>query len=120
MAAEFSPTSAYAAITWSIIKNLKLDLSTEYQSKWAIYTDAKAYSGELDPAIYRNWQDGFNLWHARLSYEWKIKKIKGELSFSVRNIFGKQYMAFTEPDPDGNSYHPGPSRELFGNIKIRF
>ncbi|MCX6330177.1 MAG: TonB-dependent receptor, partial [Bacteroidia bacterium] len=65
----------YAAITWSIIKNLKLDLATEYQSKWAIYTDAKAYSGELDPAIYRNWQDGFNLWHARLSYEWKIKKI---------------------------------------------
>jgi iron complex outermembrane receptor protein len=110
----------YAAITWSIIKNLKLDLATEYQSKWAIYTDAKAYSGELDPAIYRNWQDGFNLWHARLSYEWKIKKIKGEFSFSVRNIFGTQYMAFTEPDPDGNSYHPGPSRELFGNIKIRF
>jgi hypothetical protein len=29
-------------------------------------------------------------------------------------------MAFTEPDPDGNAYHPGPAREFFGNIKINF
>ncbi len=28
-------------------------------------------------------------------------------------------MAFTEPDPDGNSHQPGPGREIFGNLKIR-
>jgi hypothetical protein len=32
----------------------------------------------------------------------------------------KKYMAFTEPDPDGNSYQPGPGREIFGSIKIKF
>jgi hypothetical protein len=29
-------------------------------------------------------------------------------------------MAFTEPDPDGNSYQPGPGREFFGTLKISF
>jgi len=38
----------------------------------------------------------------------------------VRNLTGAKYMAFTEPDPDGNAYHPGPSREFFGNIRINF
>jgi len=46
-----------------------VSLGTEYQSKWAIYTDAKVYNGELDPTIYQNWQEGFNLYHARISYQ---------------------------------------------------
>lgn len=110
----------YAEAVYSINKNFKLSLGTEYQSKWAIYTDAKAYHGELDPSIYRNWQDGFNLYHARLAYQWKFKGLKGECSLSCRNFTGEKYMAFTEPDPDGNSYQPGPGRELFGNIQISF
>jgi iron complex outermembrane receptor protein len=110
----------YGEADYYINKNFKVTLSTEYQSKWAIYTDSKAYSGELDPAIYQNWQDGFNLWHVRASYMWKLWKIEGELSFYARNIFDAQYMAFTEPDPDGNSYQPGPGREFFGSLKIRF
>ena len=81
-------------------------MGTEYQSKWAIYTDAKAYNGELDPAIYQNWQKGFNLYNARISYQWNKLGLKGECSISARNIFGAEYMAFTEPDPDGNSYQP--------------
>jgi iron complex outermembrane recepter protein len=110
----------YAEAEYYINKNFRLDLSTEYQSKWAIYTDAKAYSGELDPSIYQNWQDGFNLWHLQASYLWKLWKLNGELDFTVRNIFDASYMAFTEPDPDGNSYQPGPGREFFGSLKIRF
>ena len=110
----------YAEIVYSVTRKLTLSLASEYQSKWAIYTDAKAYSGELDPAIYQNWQDGFNLYHARVSYSWKIKGVKGECSIFVRNLTGAKYMAFTEPDPDGNSYQPGPSREIFGNIKVNF
>ena len=110
----------FAEIVYSINKNFKISFSTEYQSKWAIYTDAKAYNGELDPTIYQNWQDGFNLYHARISYQWKYKGLQGECSIFTRNIFGSEYMAFTEPDPDGNSYQPGPKREIFGSLKIQF
>ena len=116
-----SPTHQfYSEASWSVNNHLKFTLATEYQSKWAIYTDPKAYFGELDQAIYQNWQKGFNLFHARVSYELSIGKIKGECSIFARNIFASKYMAFTEPDPDGNAYHPGPSREFFGNIKIVF
>ncbi len=110
----------YAELRYKINKNFTLSLGTEYQSEWAIYTDAKAYNGELDPAIYQNWQDGFNLYHARVSYYWKFKGLNGEVSLSARNFTGATYMAFTEPDPDGNSYQPGPKQEFFAAVKIRF
>jgi len=29
-------------------------------------------------------------------------------------------MAFTEPDPDGNSYQPGPGREGFLGLTVTF
>jgi len=29
-----------------------------------------------------------------------------------------QYIAFTEPDPDGNSYQPGPEREFFVGVRV--
>ena len=110
----------YSEVVYSFFKSFKLSLGTEYQSKWAIYTDSKAYNGELDQAIYHNWQKGFNLYNARISYQWNKWGIKGECSISARNLFGEEYMAFTEPDPDGNSYQPGPAREFFGNILIKF
>ncbi len=110
----------YAEVVYSVNKHFAVSLGTEYQSKWAIYTDAKAYNGELDPTIYQNWQDGFNLYHARVSYQWNLLGLKGECSLSARNFTGAKYIAFTEPDPDGNSYQPGPEKEFFGNIKIRF
>jgi len=110
----------YAELTYKINKNFRVSLGTEYQSEWAIYTDAKAYNGELDPAIYQNWQDGFNLYNAKLVYLWEYKGLTGEISLSARNITGETYMAFTEPDPDGNSYQPGPKQEFFGGIKIKF
>jgi iron complex outermembrane receptor protein len=110
----------YAEAVYSFNNKIKISLGAEYQSKWAIYTDAKAYNGELDPAIYQNWQEGFNLYHARVSYSWHIQGLKGECSIYARNFTGAKYMAFTEPDPDGNAYQPGPGREFFCNIKIKF
>jgi len=110
----------YSEIVYSPIKNIQISLGSEYQSEWAIYTDSKAYNGELDPAIYQNWQDGFNLFHARISYSWNLLGLNGDLSIFARNFTGEKYMAFTEPDPDGNSYQPGPRSEYFGNLKIRF
>jgi iron complex outermembrane receptor protein len=110
----------YAELVYAITSDLTFALSTEFQSKWAIYTDAKAYNNELDPTIYQNWQDGFNLFHARIAYQWHLIGLNGEISLTARNFTGVKYMAFTEPDPDGNSYQPGPESEFFGNIKIRF
>lgn len=110
----------YCEATYTINKNFKVSLGTEYQSKWAIYTDAKAYNEELDPEVYQNWQNGFNLYHARVSYQWNIWGLGGECSLYARNFTGEKYIAFTEPDPDGNSYQPGPARELFANLKIKF
>lgn len=123
-AGQYLPNSPkhqfYTELSYKINKNFKLSVSTELQSKWTIYTDAAAYAGELDPSIYQNWQDGFNLYHAKITYQWNIWDIKGECSLACRNITGATYMAFTEPDPDGNSYQPGPSRELFASVKIKF
>jgi iron complex outermembrane receptor protein len=121
---QFLPNSPknqlYSEIVYTFGFGLKMSLSTELQSKWAIYTDSKAYNGLLDPTIYQNWQDGFNLYHARVSYDLNIKGLKGEISIYARNFTNATYMAFTEPDPDGNSYQPGPAREFFGSIKLKF
>ncbi len=110
----------YSEIVYSINKNFTISISSEYQSNWAIYTDAKAYKGELDPTIYQNWQKGIKLYHARIAYHLNIWGLKGECSIFARNFSAAKYMAFTEPDPDGNAYQPGPGRELFGNIRLKF
>jgi outer membrane receptor protein involved in Fe transport len=110
----------YAELVYAVNKDFKISIGSEYQSKWAIYTDQKAYNNELNPSIYRNWQDGFNLFNARVSYRLNILDSDCELSLAGRNLGGTEYMAFTEPDPDGNSYQPGPGQEFFGNIKIEF
>jgi iron complex outermembrane receptor protein len=117
----------YSEIVYSPIKCIQLTLGVEYQSKWAIYTDADLYRGVVDtnkytapPSFYQNWQDGFTKFNAEISYLWDLGVLKGVLSVSVRNLTDEQYMAFTEPDPDGNSYQPGPGREFFGNLRIKF
>jgi iron complex outermembrane receptor protein len=123
-AGQYLPNSPkhqlYAELRYTINKNFNISLGTEYQSKWAIYTDAKAYNGELDPTLFQNWQDGFNLFNARISYNWRFKALNGEISLFARNFTGESYMAFTEPDPDGNSYQPGPKQEFFGSLMVRF
>jgi iron complex outermembrane recepter protein len=124
LAGQWLPNSPkhqlYSELVYSLNKNLKFSMGTEYQSEWAVYTDARAYHGELDPAVFQNWQDGFNLYNVRASYSFDILKIKGSFSVSVRNLGSQKYMAFTEPDPDGNAYHPGPGREIFGSLSLNF
>lgn len=103
-----------------IHKRIELGFSGEMQSKWAIYTDAKAYHNELDPAIFQNWQKGFTLFHFRAGYHFQWSQVKAKASLFIRNIANASYMAFTEPDPDGNAYQPGPGRELFLNFQVYF
>lgn len=101
----------YADASYKFLRGFEIGLSTELQSKWAIYTD-KEHSDVL--------QDGFNLYHARLSYSFKAGGINMTASFYAKNLTNRQYIAFTEPDPDGNSYQPSARRELFVSVKLRF
>jgi iron complex outermembrane recepter protein len=101
----------YADVSYKFAKHFEIGLSTEWQSRWFIYTD-KVHSN-----IY---QEGFNLYHSRVSYNFEIGDIKATASFYCKNLADKQYIAFTEPDPDGNSYQPSALREIFVSIRLRF
>lgn len=101
----------YADVAYKFAGHFEIGLSTELQSKWFIYTD-KVHSDVS--------QDGFNLHHARFSYDFKLGDIKATASIYGKNLTDKQYIAFTEPDPDGNSYQPSARREIFFSIRLLF
>lgn len=98
-------------LSYKITEKTTIGISTETQSKWYIYTD------KMHKDISQN---GFSLLNFRASYYWKIGSIKGEFNAYVKNLTDKSYIAFTEPDPDGNSYQPASKREFFGGVKIFF
>jgi iron complex outermembrane receptor protein len=64
--------------------------------------------------------DGYSLLGARIGYRLRLGGREAELFASGRNLTGTEYIAFTEPDPDGNSYQPGPEAEYFGGVQLRF
>ncbi len=98
----------YLEIEYKFLRHFVLGLSSEYQSKWYVYTNRNIT------------QNGFNLYHARISYQFKIGNLSSDISIYGKNLTDQEYIAFTEPDPDGNSYQPGAKRELFGSLRIRF
>ncbi|HVO36501.1 MAG TPA: TonB-dependent receptor [Gemmatimonadales bacterium] len=57
--------------------------------------------------------DGYTLLHARLAWRVSVGGTRAQILAEVRNIFAVQYMGYTEPDPDGNSYQPAAEREMF-------
>ena len=63
--------------------------------------------------------DGYALLNARAAYRLTLRGAPVEVSFQVRNLFAKRYIAFTEPDPDGNSYQPAAERELFVGLSVQ-
>lgn len=93
-----------------ILPHITLGLSAEALSKW--YIDGANIETEA--------AQGYALLHARIVYSARIKNVDYELSFYLKNITDKQYVAFTEPDPGGNSYQPAARRQFFGGIKIFF
>jgi len=90
------------------LPGLTFGISVDAQSRWAIDSQNSAFA------------NGFTLWGARAAYAFELRGVNCELSVSGRNLFDADYMAFTEPDPDGNSYQPGPKREVFGGLKVEF
>lgn len=101
----------YVDAAYTFAGHFCLGVSTELQSKWFIYTDEQHSNIS---------QDGFNLYHARISYKWQMAGLQGEISLQGKNLLNTSYIAFTEPDPDGNSYQPGSGREFFGVLTIRY
>ncbi len=101
----------YADASYKFAGHFEIGLSTELQSRWFIYTD-KVHSDVS--------QDGFNLFHARFSYNFELGDFKATASLYGKNLTDKQYIAFTEPDPDGNSYQPSARREVFVSIRLLF
>ncbi|MGD0582797.1 MAG: TonB-dependent receptor [Bacteroidales bacterium] len=101
----------FADVGYKIGKHVSFGISYEMQSRWYIYTDS------VHSNIY---QEGFSLIHARVSYDFKIGEMRGSVSLYGKNLGNKQYVAFTEPDPDGNSYQPSARREVFASLKLLF
>ncbi len=62
--------------------------------------------------------DGFTLVNPRVSYRLGKAPYRAELTLQIRNLLSTDYIAFSEPDPDGNSYQPGPTREIFVGLKV--
>ena len=80
------------------LPGLTLGVSCEAQTRW--YIDSRNSASV----------SGFTLWDGRVAYAWKLAGLTGDVSISGRNLFARKFMAFTEPDPDGNSYFsPYPS-----------
>jgi iron complex outermembrane receptor protein len=60
----------------------------------------------------------YALLHAKASYHFQLGPMVGELSLNARNLAATKYVAFSEPDPGGNAYQPGPGREFIAGMKI--
>ncbi len=99
---------AYLDVQYTPVTHWILGLSGEVQSR--NYVDPTNI-----PAT-----GGYTLVHARVAYQWQAVHSRGEVMLSLRNAFAKKYIAFTEPDPDGNSYQPGPGREVFMGVHFWF
>ncbi len=71
----------------------------------------------IDPSN-NTWIGGYTLYGARVGYRFQALGGTMELLLSGRNLTSASYIAFTEPDPDGNSYQPGPGREWFAGLLV--
>ena len=101
-------------------QQLFLDASYEFVRTWSLGGGVMAYSrGFVDPTN-KTWADGYGLLNARFSKTWQRRGTYGTFFLTGRNLTAKRYIAFTEPDPDGNSYQPGAGREIFGGVQVRF
>jgi outer membrane receptor protein involved in Fe transport len=123
-----------AEVAFRIHKNFTVTVGTEFQSSWKLQVDDTIYDNyHIGATYYQNastesstvtaWghKYGYNIYNASVSYNWKLGKLEGELSFYAKNIFNQHYYGFTEPNngADYNSYQPAPGREFFGSLKLK-
>ncbi|MFN8177111.1 MAG: TonB-dependent receptor [bacterium] len=99
---------AYLDAEYRFGRHFTVGVGEEIQNRWAV-----------DPSN-RAWVEGFGLLNARCSARWDVSGHEIEAQLAGRNLTGKEYIAFSEPDPDGNSYQPGPTEEFYGGLQVRF
>ena len=99
---------AYLDFTGELGRGLFAGAAVDRVSSW--YVDA-ANSASVA---------GYTLLNARLGYRIHGAGWSGEIMLSGLNLTDEPYIAFTEPDPDGNSYQPGPGRQGFLGVVVSF
>jgi outer membrane receptor protein involved in Fe transport len=92
---------------YNITSNLAVGVSGDMLSHWYV-----------DPTNVAS-VDGYALLHARVAFGINLNGTEVETTIAARNIFDKEYIAFTEPDPDGNSYQPAAKREFFVGMRVK-
>jgi iron complex outermembrane receptor protein len=108
---------AYLDVEYTVRHHLFLGFGEDMVSR--AYVDQTVKVGNVDPSKTAHaW--GYGLFNPRLGFRWNSDKVSGEIMIAARNALRKYYIAFTEPDPDGNSYQPGPKDEVFFSARIYF
>jgi iron complex outermembrane receptor protein len=100
----------YVDLQLNLLKNLSVGISSETYSR-SFIDGANLISESVG---------GYTLWGGRITYRTLLLGANAEITVNVRNIFSKQYIAFTEPDPGGNSYQPGQPLEAYLNVRVGF
>jgi len=112
----------YLDAEYEITRSLTAGAALETVSSWYVDSTNRVY--EFDPAAYPGVDygrtDPYTLVHVRLGYTFDIAGSPWQLLLSGRNIFGVEYYAFTEPDPDGNSYQPAATAEWTLGLRVAF
>jgi iron complex outermembrane receptor protein len=91
-----------------------------WRRRWVVAANLLALTRAYVDATNATWIDGYALLGMRLARRFTIGGRQLEAFVSGRNLADVEYIAFTEPDPDGNSYHPGPEREVFAGLRVGF
>jgi iron complex outermembrane receptor protein len=101
-------------------QQLYFDMTLALPKDFLVSVGTQAYSRAFIDPTNQAFIDGYGLLNARVSKQWQCGKLSCNTFVSGRNLTATHYIAFTEPDPDGNSYQPGPRMELFGGVGISF
>src|ERR1035437_142915 len=97
-----------------------IDTSWEFARNWTVGAGTQAWGRAFIDPTNHTWIDGYGLLNARFSRSWQRRGLGSTLFLAGRNLTAQRYIAFTEPDPDGNSYQPGAGREIFAGLQLRF
>jgi iron complex outermembrane receptor protein len=97
---------------------LYLDAEYTYDRRFVFGVSADISSGWYVDQTNEPSVSGYQLINPRFAYRWRTGQYRGEFMLTIKNLFSQDYIAFTEPDPDGNSYQPGPGREFFVGARL--
>lgn len=100
----------YFDIQYNIAPQLYFGISSEVYSR--SFIDGANIEAESVP--------GFALFNARAGYKFEICGNEYDAYIFAKNIFDRKWIAFTEPDPGGNSYQPGAPFSIFAGLSIKF